>query len=358
MKMNRIRRIFSLLFVIAMMIGLVACSAPATTSSSASQTLSQTATPATTTESEAPSESVKPVKIRIAALKGPTGMGMVKLMADSDAGRTVNEYAFSLSGSPDDVVAQLTSGQVDIAALPTNLAAVLYQKLNGKIHLLAINTLGVLHILENGQAVNNISDLAGRTLYATGQGSVPEYVLADLLSRAGIADQVKVEFKAEHTELATLAAAGQVDLVMLPEPFATTVLAKNPAFRRAIDLNQAWEESQTDAGQNGLLAMGCLVVTDDLALANPDAIDSFLREYGESTDYVNTKPEEAGALIAKYGILPDAQLAAKAIPSCHIVMISDDQMADTINPLLNALFKANPKSIGGKLPDQDFYQLP
>lgn len=353
------RKIAAFCMSLTILAGLAAGCSPTGTNTSVTTTKGTAMTTASQqTTSEETSASAARVKTRISVLKGPTGIGMVKLMADQDAGQTELDYTFSISGTPDDVVAQITSNQVDIAALPSNLAATLYQKTNRQIHLLAINTLGVLHILENGQSVNGIADLAGKKILATGQGSVPEYVLTELIRRAGIAGQVTIEYKAEHSELATLAASGQADLVMLPEPFATTVLAKNTNFREAVDLSDAWEESQGETDGNGLLAMGCLVVTSRFAEANPDAVNTFLMEYGHSTDYVVNNPVPAGKLVAQYGILADANLAAKAIPNCHIIMISDDQMAETLNPLLRALFAANPKSIGGKMPEQDFYELP
>jgi NitT/TauT family transport system substrate-binding protein len=353
-------RISAVMMTVVILATVILSSCSSQTSNQTKQTTTQKQS-TTTSEDQGSEVSTKPdvtSKVRVAALKGPTGIGLVKLMADSDEGVTANQYTFSISGSPDDIVAQLTSGQVDIAALPTNLAAALYQKTNQQVRLLAINTLGVLYILERGQTVHKLSDLAGKTIYATGQGAVPEYVLNELLKREGIADQVKIEYKAEHAELATLAASGKADLVMLPEPFVTTVLAKNSNFRIAVDLNIAWEDSQSASGDKGMLAMGCMVVTSSFASDNPAAVQNFLDEYTVSTDYVNANPEQAGQLVAKYQILADAGLAAKAIPNCHIVMFSGSQMSGILDPLLFALYSANPKSIGGSMPEQSFYELP
>ena len=311
-----------------------------------------------TEESAAQTEtSLKRTEIRIAALKGPTGMGLVNLMGDQDAGKTENDYSFTLSGSPDDIVAALTSGQADIAALPTNLAAVLYQKTNQNIQMLAINTLGVLYILEKGDTVHSLSDLSGRELLATGQGAVPEYVLNDLLQNAALNEPAKIEYKAEHAELATLAAAGKADLLMLPEPFVTTVLSKNPDYRIALDLTAEWQKIHQDTSESEL-AMGCLVVTRTFADAHPDAVRSFLAAYQTSTEQVNSDPAAAGQLIVKYGIMSDASLAESAIPNCHIVLIQGTKMQPILEPLYEILLAANPKSIGGSLPDANFYYIP
>jgi NitT/TauT family transport system substrate-binding protein len=298
-----------------------------------------------------------PVTVRVAALRGPTGIGLVGLMDEQDQGRARHNYTFYLTGTPDDIVAQLSSGQADIAALPTNLAANLYQKMNRQIRLLAINTLGVLSILEKGDRVHSLADLAGRELLATGQGATPEYVLSELLDRAGIRDAVTVTFKTEHEELATLAAAGRADLVLLPEPFVTTVLSKNPDMRLALELTEVW--SQMRQGENDSeLAMGCLVVTAAFAEQQPQVLRDFLAEYQTSVERVNAKPDQAGELVARYKIMADAALAARAIPNCHIVLISGPAMQPVLEPFYQMLLAANPKSIGEQLPDQTFYWLP
>jgi NitT/TauT family transport system substrate-binding protein len=306
------------------------------------------------TPSTEPTTSTAPVAVRIAALRGPTGIGLVKLMRDQDAGDTANDYTFYLTGTPDDIVAQISSGQADIAALPTNMAAILYQKTSQNIQLLAINTLGVLYVLEKGDTIQTFADLAGRELLASGQGATPEYAINELLAQTGLTDSVKVTYKTEHAELATLAAAGQADLVLLPEPFVTTVLSKNPDLRIALDLTEVWQT--VHAGKNeSELAMGCLIVNKAFAQQNPAAIKSFLQEYQQSVDAVNSDPDTAGAWVAEYQIMADAKLAASAIPNCHIVLIEGAAMQPMLEPFYQVLYAANPQSIGGKLPDAAFY---
>jgi len=367
-KLSVIRLLSTVLITSTVLLNMTACTFSNTSSSkmSNSSAVTTSATPpvestdiqTTAKESEAETTALSErIQIRIAALKGPTGMGLVNLMADQDAGTAANDYSFTLSGSPDDIVAALTSGQADIAALPTNLAAVLYQKTNQNILLLAINTLGVLYILEKGDTIHSLSDLSGRELLATGQGAVPEYVLNDLLENAALKEPVKIEYKAEHAELATLAAAGKVDLLMLPEPFVTTVLSKNPDYRIALDLTAEWQKIHQGTSESEL-AMGCLVVTKTFAEAHPDAVKSFLTAYQTSTEQVNSDPSGAGQLIVTYGIMSDASLAESAIPNCHIVMIQGTRMQPILEPFYKILLTANPKSIGGVLPDSNFYYIP
>lgn len=285
------------------------------------------------------------------ALMGPTGIGMVSLMEDH-----ADEYAFTLVGAPDAVVSAIASGDADIAAVPTNLAATLYNKTNGNVQLLALNTLGVLSILEMGDTIQSVEDLAGKTLYATGQGSTPEYVLNYILAANGLTESVAVEYKSEHSELATLAAAGDVDLVLLPEPHVTSVLSQNAEYRIALDVTTLFEEAAAKNGEeNTTMSMGCVIVRKDFAQANPEKVAAFMEAYAQSIEFVNSDVEAASQLVEKHGIMPKAAVAAKAIPNCHIVYIDGEEMKAQIEPFFQMLFAANPASVGGALPAEDFY---
>lgn len=298
------------------------------------------------------------VLVRIATLKGPTGMGMVKLFSDNESKTTMNRYETLIAGTPDEIVGKISTGEIDIAAVPTNLAATLYNKTNGKVQLLALNTLGVLNILEKGDSVKSISDLKGKTLYASGKGSTPEFILNYLLLQNGI-DPVKdltIIYKTEHSELATLALSGQADIVMLPEPFVTTVLSKNAGFKNAIDITEAWDTTTQKTGvKDSILSMGCVIVRKEFADANRTAVNAFMTEYAASIKYVNESMDESSLLIAKYGIMASSALAKVAIPNCNITYIDGEIMKNQIANLYNVFFMADPKSIGGKLPEADFY---
>lgn len=288
--------------------------------------------------------------VNVYALKGPTGIGLVKVMNDNDG-----TYNFTLAGAPDEVVAAIVSGGADIAAVPTNLAATLYNKTKGGVQLIALNTLGVLHILTTDESIDSLDDLKGKTIWATGQGSTPEYVLDYILTAAGLKDEVTVEYKAEHAELATLAAAGQVDIVMLPEPHVTSVLNQNPAYRMALDVTELFEQLAAQQGDNAVLSMGCVIVRKEYAEQNPDKVAAFMDAYAASVAFVNVNVDEASQMVEAQGIIPKAAVAKKAIPNCHIVFVTGEEMKTQIAPFFQILFNANPKSVGGTLPADDFY---
>lgn len=283
----------------------------------------------------------------VTALKGPTGMGMVKLIDEAS-----ESYNFTLSSAPDEVTAEIIKGTVDIAAVPANLAAVLYKKTEGQIQIAAINTLGVLYVLENGNTVNSVSDLKGKTIYATGQASTPEYVLRYILAQNGIDpdNDVEIVYKTEHSELATLMASGEVAIGMMPEPNVTAAMNQNPDLRIALDLTAEW-----DKVSDGKLIQGAIVVNKTFAEKNKKAVNKFLDEYKASVEYVNSNMEEASQLIEKHGIVAKAALALKALPNCNIVYIDGEEMKNDINGFYKVLFEADAKSVGGALPDEAFF---
>lgn len=298
--------------------------------------------------------------IRIASLKGPTGMGMVKLFSDNENKKTANRYETSIVNAPDEIVAKITTGEIDIAAVPTNLAATLYNKTNGNVKLLALNTLGVLYIMEKGNEIQEFSDLEGKTIYASGQGSTPEFILNYLLIQNGLTpgENVTIEYKSEHSELATLALTGNADVIMIPEPFVTNILAQNAGFRNALDLTEEWNNTTSKLGiKDSVLSMGGLIVRKEFLENNKDAVDAFLDEYKNSIDYVNANLDNAAALIEQYEIMPNQSLAKLAIPRSNIVFIEGEVMKNQISNLYNVLFMANPLSLGGSMPEDDFYYI-
>ena len=282
----------------------------------------------------------------IGTLQGPTGMGMVTLMGDEFS----SKYNITIESAPDAVVGKIINGELDIAAVPVNLAATLYNKTEGNIMMIAVNTLGVLYVLEEGETVNSMADLAGKTLYATGQGSTPEYMLSYLLEKNGLTDSVTVEYKAEHSELATLMASGEVKLGMLPEPNVTATMAKNENLRVALDLTKEWKDA---AGVEPV--QGCIVVRKDYFEQNQAVVRLFLKEYEAAVNYTKANQAETAALMEKYGIIGSAAIAEKAIDKCNIVCYRDEAMRTAAEAMLQVLFDANPKSVGGALPGDDFY---
>ena len=308
-------------------------------------------------ESQDNTKETEPVEVNVTALKGPTAMGMVSLMDDVDNGKVDSEnYKFTIAASIDEVTPAISQGETDIAAVPANVASVLYNKLEGGVQVLAVNTLGVLYIVENGDTVQSAADLKGKTIYASGKGATPEYALNYILQQNGLdpAADVTIEWKSEHSECVAALAQDPSGIAMLPQPFVTTAQMKNPDLRVALDLTEEWDKVQEDAQEPGALLTGVVVVRTEFAKENPEAVSDFLERYKASVDFVNENVDEAAQLVGQYDIVT-AEVAQTAIPECNIVCITGDEMQEKLSGYLSALNNQNPEAVGGKLPDDDFY---
>ena len=308
-----------------------------------------------TDAAETENTDAEPVQIRLAGLKGPTSIGMVKLLQDAEDGLTENTYDFTMGGSADEITPLLIKGDIDIAALPANLGAVLYGKTEGALQMAAVCTLGVIYICEKGgETVTDLESLKGRTIYATGKGSTPEYALQYLLSEHGldINTDVTMEWKSEPTEVVAQLQNEENAVAMLPQPFVTVASGQLENFRVALDLTKEW--NALDNGSEFLTAG--LIVRKAFAEEHPEAVAKFLEEYAASTDYVNENVEEAAALVEKYDIVK-AAIAAKAIPYCNIVCITGEEMKTMTEGYFQVLYDLNPQAVGGALPAEDFYLM-
>ena len=286
--------------------------------------------------------------IRVAALSGSTGLGMAKLMNDAEAKTTVNRYTFDVFDAPETLLPEITAKKYDIAALPTNVAAKLYNKTNGELQILAVNTLGVLYMLEIGtQNIKSVADLSGKTVYTTGQGSTPEYALKYILEKNGVTD-CNIVF--ETTADLVVSHAEEGAILMLPEPKVTAVKGQVENVTVALDMTAEWNKVCDTP-----MAQGCVVVTKDFAEANPEAVAQFLKEYEASINFVKNNVEEASQLVAKFKIIPKAPLAVKAIPNSNLTFLAGADMKGTLTPFYQVLFNADASSVGGKLPADDFY---
>lgn len=297
----------------------------------------------------------EPVTVNIAALKGPTAMGMVSFMDKADSGSlTDNNYHFEIVAAVDEVTPKLVQGQVDIAAVPANLASVLYNNTEGKVEVLAVNTLGVIYIVESGDMVSDIGDLKGKTIYASGKGATPEYALNFILEQNGIDPEkdLTIEWKGEHAECLSALMAEENAIAMLPQPFVTTAQTKSDKIRVALDLTEEWDK----LGVESSLLTGVVVARKEFVESNPAAVEAFMEHYGASVTFVNENVEDAAALIGKYDIVP-AAVAVKAVPDCNIVFITGDEMKQKLSGYLAVLLEQNPKSVGGALPADDFYYV-
>ncbi|MDO5322826.1 MAG: PhnD/SsuA/transferrin family substrate-binding protein [Clostridia bacterium] len=291
--------------------------------------------------------------LRVAALKGPTAMGMVKMMSD-DGGEN---YAFDIHAAADEITPKLVQGALDVAALPANLAAVLYNRTGGELQVLAVNTLGVLYIAERGDSIHAVSDLKGRTIYSAGKGSTPEYALNYILRQNGLEPgvDVTIEYKSEHAECLAALMSDESACAMLPQPFLTTAMTKADDMRMALDLTEEWDKLQAEGGS--AMITGVVVARRAAVEENPEAIDMFLADYAESVAYTNSDVSGAAALIGQYDIVT-AEVAEAALPACNIVCITGREMQNKLSGYLEVLFEQDSESVGGTLPDAQFYYVP
>ena len=336
--MKKVRAIVSLLLALTLALSLTACGGQAN---------SEPEQPETQEEQTA-------AEINLYVLSGPTGIGAMNLWAASDAGETKNTYHITMPGANDEVVAALSKGDADIAAVATNLAATLYNKTDGGVTVLAVNTLGVLSLLSNGQEAATVSDLKGKTIYAPGQGANPEYILRYVLTGNGLDPDkdVTLRFVGEGSELLTVWQSDPEAVILAPQPVATSILMQNENAKTLFDMTEEWDKI---AGGDSTLMMGCVIVRNEFLQANPGAVELFLQEYAASIEKAQSDVEGTAALCQQYGLIPKAALAQKAIPSCGLTFVTGAEMKTGLSGYLQVMFDADPKSVGGALPGDNFY---
>lgn len=361
----KLKRMSALLLAFVMLFALAACR---NTTEQPSQSVEPTASAAPTVEpstepSAAPSEepsapAAEKTEVNLTVLSGPTGVGAAKLLADSDAGLTANHYNYTIAADNSEVMAGLSNGDIDIAAVASNVAATLYSKTDGKVKIIALGTLGVLHILEGsgGTTIHSVNDLFGKTIYSPGQGANPEYILRYLLTQNGLDpdNDVTIVF-ADASEIQAKLLSGDIQYAMLPVPAATAAIIKGQgSVRAAVDVTEAWN----DLDNGSQLIMTAVVARADFIEENPEAVNAFLTEYAASIDYVNNNVDAAAELIAGFGITPNAAIAKQAIPQCHLTYIAGTDMAPAISDYFMLLFEVSPSAIGGFVPDDGIYYVP
>ena len=334
--MKHIKSIISLLLALTMALSLTACGTQANT------------------EPQQPDDTPAPAEVNLYVLSGPTGIGAMNLWAAADAGETQNTYHITMPGANDEVVAAISNGAADIAAVATNLAATLYNKTSGGVTVLAVNTLGVLSLLGSGQEIASIADLAGKTIYAPGQGANPEYILRYVLTGNGLDPDkdVTIRFVGEGSELLTVWQTDPEAVIMAPQPVATSILMQNENARTLFNMTDEWDRV---SGGDSTLMMGCVIVRNEFLQENPGAVALFLQEYAASIEKAQSDVEGTAALCEQYGLIPKAALAQKAIPSCGLTFVTGAEMKSALSGYLQVMFDANPKSVGGAMPGDDFY---
>ena len=287
--------------------------------------------------------------VRVGGLKGPTGMALAHIMTNNDG-----SYAFTLEGDPTTVRDMMIAGQLDIAAVPINVGAVLYNKTQGGVKALCLITRGMLYVLENGDSVQTVSDLEGKTITMAGQGATPEYVTEYILNANGV--NANINYLGEHTDVTSQAAENLVDLVILPEPQVTNLLMKNPSFRVALDITEEFAAAARMMGnEDAQLSMSVVIARTEFVEAHPEQVEQFMRDLQASIEFANENVAEAAREIAAQGIIPSAAVAEKALPSCTLVFVAGEEMQSQAAPLYQILFDANPKAVGGQTPDEGYY---
>lgn len=334
--MKHIKSLVSLLLALTLALSLTACGTQANT------------------EPEQPDDTPAPAEVNLYVLSGPTGIGAMNLWAAADAGETQNTYHITMPGANDEVVAAISNGDADIAAVATNLAATLYNKTSGGVTVLAVNTLGVLSLLGNGQEVATIADLAGKTIYAPGQGANPEYILRYVLTGNGLDPDkdVTIQFVGEGSELLTVWQTDSEAIIMAPQPVATSILMQNENAVTLFNMTDEWDKV---SGGDSTLMMGCVIVRNEFLQENPGAVALFLQEYAASIEKAQSDVEGTAALCEQYGLIPKAALAKAAIPSCGLTFVTGAEMKSALSGYLQVMFDADPKSVGGAMPGDDFY---
>ena len=295
--------------------------------------------------------------VRVGSLKGPTSMGLVYLMDKAQKGETENHYEFTMTGAADELVGKIASGDLDIALIPANVASVLYTKTQKNVTVLDINTLGVLYVVASDDSITSVADLKGKTVYMTGKGTTPEYVMNYLLKENGLAaGDVDLQFKSEATEVASLLKENPDAIGVLPQPFATAACIQNEALKPVVDLTEAWNALNQDSGS--MLVTGVTIVRTDFLRENREPVKLFLADHKESAQYAVDHVDETAELVAAAGIVEKAPIAKKALPYCNIVCMTGQEMKDALSGYLNVLYEQDAKSVGGQLPGDDFYYMP
>ena len=292
--------------------------------------------------------------VRVASLKGPTSLGLLFLMNKADQGETANTYEFQMATGADEILPLMVKGDLDIALVPANVASVLYHKTQGGVEVIDINTLGVLYMVSGEDGLTNFTDLKGKTIYLTGKGTTPDYVLQYLLTANGMsADDVILEYKSEATEVASVLAEDSTAIGLLPQPFVTAACMQNDALKVIFDLNEEWNKVQGEDGSS--MVTGVTVVRKEFLEENEEAVKSFMEDHKASAEDINADPATGAVLAVEAQIVAKEPIAQKAIPNCNITYIDKDEMKQALSGYLDVLFHQDSLSIGGGLPESDFY---
>ncbi len=298
----------------------------------------------------------EPAAVRVGGLKGPTSMGLVFLREQAQSGQAAQEYEFTMAVAADELLPLMIKGELDIALIPANVASVLYNKTEGGVSVIDINTLGVLYLVSGDNTIDSMESLRGRTVYLTGKGTTPDYVLQYLLRANGIdPSECTLEYRSEATEVAALLAEQPQAAGLLPQPFVTVACAQNEELDVVLDMNQQWNLAR---GEGSSMVTGVTVVRNAFLQEHPGAVQSFLEEHAASVRAIQEDPDKGAQLVVAAEIITKEPIARKAIPRCNITYIDGEEMRQALSGYLQVLFEQDPASVGGKVPGEDFYYVP
>lgn len=296
------------------------------------------------------------VMVRVGSLKGPTSIGLVRLMEESANGATQNQYAFTMETAADTLLGMMAQGELDIALVPANVASVFYHKTQGGISVIDINTLGVIYMVSSDVSIKGMEDLAGRTICLTGKGTTPDLALQYLLGAYGLSvDDVTLEYKSEATEVAAFLAETPDAVGLLPQPFVTAAMMQNESLQIVLDMTDQWNMAQGEGGST--LVTGVTIVRNEFLTEHEAAVLSFMADHKASAEYANTETAAAAELVVAQGIIEKAPVAEVAIPYCNIVYIDGAEMKTALSGYLGVLEGQNAEFIGGSLPEEAFYYI-
>lgn len=299
----------------------------------------------------------EPTTVRIGGLKGPTSMGLVFLQEQAENGQAKQAYEFTMAAAADELLPLMIKGELDIALIPANVASVLYGKTEGGISVLNINTLGVLYMVSGDDSIDSMESLRGRTIYLTGKGTTPDYVLQYLLTTNGIdVSECTLEYRSEATEVAALLAEQPQAIGLLPQPFVTVACAQNEELKVVLDMNEQWNLVQGEGGSS--MVTGVTVVRNDFLQEHPEAVAAFMTEHAASVRAIQEDPDKGAELVAAAGIIAKEPIARKAIPQCNITCLDGENMRQALSGYLQVLYDLDPQAVGGALPEESFYYIP
>ncbi|MBO4768648.1 MAG: ABC transporter substrate-binding protein, partial [Bacteroidales bacterium] len=246
----------------------------------------------------------------------------------------------------------MLTDSVDIAILPTTMAALLYGK-GVDYRMAAVPIWGTLYLCGTDTTIRSIADLRGRKVYLMAKGMTPDVMFRHLLLANGLEPfrDVDLDYRfPTHIDLANATMAGRADMSVITEPYLSQALNANPSLHVLLDLNEEW--AKVDSAP---VTETALVVRGAFAEEHPEAVEAFVDALRRSAEWVNANPGEAAALSVRYGINPDSAAVAGSIPRTNLRVEAASSVKEAIIDYLRVFYEMEPEIIGGSMPDEKFF---